>query len=98
MRALALQPQSMATLDLAGIALAAAPVVLRIVSLLRELQPDIQGWLQAQTKRAQQDASIVSDLHTLCTEMHEANERQQASTETIELALTELLRRTKTND
>ena len=98
MRALALQPPAMASLDLAGIALAAAPVVLRIVSLLRELQPDIQSWLQAQTKRAQQDATIVSDLHTLCTELHEHNERQQASTETIELALTELLRRTKTND
>ena len=91
MRAFALQPTPMPYLDLAGIALAAAPVVLRIVSLLRELQPDIQGWLQAQTKRAELDASMVNDLHTLC-------ERQQASTETIELALTELLRRTKTND
>ncbi len=91
MRALALQPPAMASLDLAGIALAAAPVVLRIVSLLRELQPDIKRWLQAQASRAEQDASMVSDLHHLC-------ERQQASTETIELALTELLRRTKTND
>ncbi len=91
MKALALYQQPMASLDLAGIALAAAPVVLRIVSLLRELQPDIQRWLQAQASRSEQDASMVSDLHNLC-------ERQQASTETIELALTELLRRTKTND
>ena len=91
MRALALRSPPMATLDLAGVALAAAPIVLRILSLLRQLQPDIQRWLQAQTKRAELDASMVNDLHTLC-------ERQQASTETIELALTELLRRTKTND
>ncbi len=91
MRALALHSPPMATLDLAGVALAAAPIVLRILSLLRQLQPDIQRWLQAQTKRAELDASMVNDLHTLC-------ERQQASTETIELALTELLRRTKTND
>lgn len=81
----------MASLDLAGIALATAPVVLRLISLMRELQPDIQAWLQAQTKRSEQDTVMVSDLHTLC-------KRQQASTETIELALTELLRRTKAND
>lgn len=97
MKALALQPP-MATLDLAGIALAAAPVVLRAVALIRELKPEIRDWLVAQTQRANQDASLLTELHTLCTELHECNERHKESTETIEQALTELLRRTRTND
>lgn len=91
--------------EFVAIIVASLPLVYRVGRILKELQPEIRQWLQAQAQRAQADTEIVGQLTTLVEdfkglsdELKARDEREAQHWEAQDRALIELLRRTTTED
>jgi len=71
----------------AGMVVALAPVIHRLTAMIRQLQPEVEGWIRAERERAEtqlKNASTQDQLVLVVLELRSAQQDIQATLAAIE--------------